>query len=57
MTAEQLSKVIMADIDNFVFPGNERGCEDIIKEHIEKVFRMAEATIRDSLSRARICDD
>lgn len=57
MTPEKLAKAIMVDIDDFVFPGNERECEEVIKEHIERVFRMAEATIRDSLSMVRVCDD
>lgn len=57
MNAEQLAKEIMKDIDDFVFPGNERECQEVIAEHLEKIFRMAEATIRDTLSKVRVSDD
>ncbi len=57
MTAEKLAKEIMKDIDDFVFPGNERECQEVIKEHLEEIFRMAETTIRDTLSKVRVSDD
>lgn len=59
MTAEQLAREIASELNTATYVvGSEREQQEaIIRKHLERVFRMAEATIRDRLSKVRVCDD
>jgi len=60
LTAKELATRIVNRLDNEMY-----GCDDdqrterikIVTEEVEKIFHMAEATIRDQLSRVRVSDD
>ena len=56
MTAEQLAKSLADEYYSDPMRSKSELVE-IATKHIEKIFRMAEATIRDQLSKARVCDD
>jgi len=59
-TARQLAERIESrlDIATYYGIGNERETRvAIIEAEIAAILRMAEATIRDQLSRVRVCND
>lgn len=60
MTAEQLAREIIDRLDNELY-----GCDaderkrriSIVREEVEKIFKMAQDTISHHLRGVRICDD
>lgn len=57
VTAKELATRIVNRLDNeHEHPSREDRIK-IVTEEVEKIFRMAEATIRDTLSKVRVSDD
>lgn len=59
LSPTEIADRIIGRFDNEVDLNDKQRDErrKILIEEIEKIFRMAEATIRNTLSRVRVCDD
>jgi hypothetical protein len=60
MTAEQLARETMDELERcgvLLHDANAEIAYRIVLDQFQRIFRAAEATIRDRLSRVRVCDD